>query len=430
MKSNILFTACLMGVLVFSSCEKDLYDPSKQPQDEKKVTDLRVPADFNWKMVETTKYAITANVPTMVSIFLDESCQEGNKLATIPVDTESAVLPLSVPTDVKTVYAQYESNVGKTVKSIEVNTDGTLSLQITDAKATPTTRANGGDNNNVDWANKEGVIHYPKDGWGTIMFEDFFPNLGDYDFNDLVINYKVQLQDVIQEKNKDKKGNKEYKAKVIQIGLRLKAMGATFTSFPYLRLKEIDKDKVESIEVYESENVTNPSIVITNEGDEDETILDCSALTKNLSKPAGSQFYNTEKDYLVNEKDLPEIHFVIYLTEHVEIEDILEDDEFDFYLKYADGKEIHLNGFKPVSYQYPIGESELRPIEDDDDYYYNKDNFVWGLKVPEEIPHAIETGNFLKAYGNFAKWLEDGKEKPQDNHNWYKGNKNKEFLIY
>ena len=40
-----------------------------------------------------------------------------------------------------------------------------------------------------------GVIYYPvrANGWGTLMFEDLWPAYGDYDFNDLVLNYKIQL---------------------------------------------------------------------------------------------------------------------------------------------------------------------------------------------------------------------------------------------
>ena len=40
-KKTILFASCLLGALAFSSCEKNLYDESKQPEKEKKMTDLK-----------------------------------------------------------------------------------------------------------------------------------------------------------------------------------------------------------------------------------------------------------------------------------------------------------------------------------------------------------------------------------------------------
>lgn len=45
-KNNILFATCLLGAFAFSSCEKNLYDESKQSEKEIKMTDLNIPEDF------------------------------------------------------------------------------------------------------------------------------------------------------------------------------------------------------------------------------------------------------------------------------------------------------------------------------------------------------------------------------------------------
>ena len=45
-KKTILFASCLFGVFAFSSCEKNLYDESKQPEKEIQVKDLNIPAGF------------------------------------------------------------------------------------------------------------------------------------------------------------------------------------------------------------------------------------------------------------------------------------------------------------------------------------------------------------------------------------------------
>ena len=175
---------------------------------------------------------------------------------------------------------------------------------------------------------------------GTIMFEDQFPSLGDYDFNDFVVNYKVQFQGI-------RKVDKKYTAQYIQIGLRLKAIGGIFPYSPYLRLKEIDSDEVESIEVYETKNVI-PAIDGVELVPNKHLIIDYSPLIKNLAKPAGSQYYNTEKNALVATSDLPEINILITLKKRKEVKEILEGDEFDLYLKRNDsGTEIHMNGIEP-----------------------------------------------------------------------------------
>ena len=240
--------------------------------------------------------------------------------------------------------------------------------------------------------------------------------------------YKRQFQDI-------KKINKKYTAQYIQIGLRLRAIGGIFPYSPYLRLKEIDTDEVESIEVYESKNISSAFDEIEHISKEHEhLIINLSPLIQNLSKPAGSQYFNTERNALIATDDLPEIHILIELKKRKEVKEILEDDEFDFYLKRKDsGTEIHMNGIEPVAYQYPFNDKNLYPVykdgdEEDDNYYYSKERLIWGLRVPGNAAHAIEGGNFLNAYKGFAKWAQSGGKNEQ---NWYnQGNANDNLLIH
>ena len=75
-KKTILFASCLLGVLAFSSCEKNLYDESKQPEKEIQVKDLNIPAGFQWKLTQVAAGTVAATTPTMVSFFLDEACSK------------------------------------------------------------------------------------------------------------------------------------------------------------------------------------------------------------------------------------------------------------------------------------------------------------------------------------------------------------------
>ena len=246
-KKTVLFASCLLGTLAFSSCEKNLYDESKQPEKELQMKDLDIPADFQWKLTRTAEGTVSANTPTMVSLFLDEKCSEKEKIAMISVDAKSLDqqpddLPLSLPTYVETLYAKYETENG--MQSIPVKiVNGSFSLNIKDAKTTTTqTRAvtRGGDKDTghdieEDIRYSKGVVYHPKKDWGTIMYEDQFPILGDYDFNDFVINYKVKF-------NAYKEKGNEYMSDLMTIRLRIKALGGIYPYFPYLRLKEIDID--------------------------------------------------------------------------------------------------------------------------------------------------------------------------------------------
>ena len=429
-KKTILFASCLFGVFAFSSCEKNLYDESKQPEKEIQVKDLDIPAGFQWKLTQVAAGTVAATTPTMVSFFLDEACSKEEKIADIPVDSEISSLPLSIPTYVNTLYAQYKTSTNETKKvAIPVNADRSFSLNIAnDAKSkSNTTRSiTRGHDIEDDIQLSKGVIFHPKDGWGTIMFEDQFPSLGDYDFNDFVVNYKVQFQGI-------RKVDKKYTAQYIQIGLRLKAIGGIFPYSPYLRLKEIDSDEVESIEVYETKNVI-PAIDGVELVPNKHLIIDYSPLIKNLAKPAGSQYYNTEKNALVATSDLPEINILITLKKRKEVKEILEGDEFDLYLKRNDsGTEIHMNGIEPITYQYPFNDKNLLPVytngdEEDDNYYFSAGRLIWGLRVPGNAAHAIEKANFLEAYKGFAKWAQSSGKNEQ---NWYnQGNADKSLLIH
>ena len=105
-KKTILFASCLLGALAFSSCEKNLYDESKQPEKEKKMTDLEVPADFDWKGSQNAKVKIASQSTATISVFLEENCNEEALMLRMDVDanTSKLELPIEIPAYIKNVY--------------------------------------------------------------------------------------------------------------------------------------------------------------------------------------------------------------------------------------------------------------------------------------------------------------------------------------
>lgn len=433
-KKTVLFASCLLGTLAFSSCEKNLYDESKQPEKELQMKDLDIPADFQWKLTRTAEGTVSANTPTMVSLFLDEKCSEKEKIATILVHDGESKLPLSIPTYVKTLYAQYETGPNeKETISVRINEDGSFSLPIAQSVTTQTRSVTRGSDKDTghdieeDIRYSQGVVYHPKKDWGTIMYEDQFPILGDYDFNDFVINYKVKF-------NAYKKKGNEYMSDLMTIKLRIKARGGIYLYYPYLRLKEIDQKDVESVKITDPKTTDKEFEV--KYMDKEKFIIDCSDLILNLPQPAGSRYFNVEKTALVDTEELPEFEIEIKLNTAKEVKEILEDDEFDLYIARKDGEktEIHANGIEPAFYKYPFNNPDLLPVyesdgdEEDDNYYFSKERLIWGLRVPGNVAHAIEAADFLKAYPGFKKWATSGGKNEQ---NWYgQGNADKSLLIY
>ena len=122
------------------------------------------------------------------------------------------------------------------------------------------------------------------------------------------------------------------------------------------------------------------------------------------------------------------INIYIELKEPVIIKGNLEDEDFEFYLAHENGTEIHLSGYEPVAYKYPIDNKNILPLDGNiANYYYSVDRLIWGLKVPDDVAQAIEKANFLDAYKNFEKWATSG---GQNDSNWYgQGNSNKDLLM-
>lgn len=357
-------------------------------------------------MVKNAQCEITAQSASDVSVYSDQECTENAMLATLQTNDGTLTIPLSLPANSKEAYLQYETvNGKKMVLAAAADKDNVIHFTLPqDSKPSPETRAdnaNGG----------SGRINYPNDGWGTVMFEDQFPSLGDYDFNDFVLGYKVQIPFYRGEEVKSA-------IDAIQFGIELRAMGGSYPYAPCVRLKKLKAKDVGVIEVSEGSH-TSVEDVNWFAGPDGEVIMDFSNLVATTSKPSGSTFFNTEKEHLVTE--LPQLSIVIYMKNEVDVNSA-DFESFDFYLAKANhGPEIHLGGYKPVYDTYPSDNSGLGK-----DYYYDNKGLIWGLNVPAPLSHVVEKGNFLDAYKDFATWAMSG---GQDNADWYKGEKDSKLLI-
>lgn len=360
-------------------------------------------------MTKNAQCAIIAQGASDVLVYSNKECTEDALLATLQTYNGTITIPLSLPANSKVAYLQYESTNGK-ILVISATADKDNMIRFTlpqDSKPAPGTRAIATTRGETSGS---GSINYPNNGWGTIMFEDMFPSLGDYDFNDFVLAYRVQIPFY--------SNGSESIIDAIQLGIQLKAIGGTLPYSPYLRLKNLKAEDIDDIEVYQHFNTTVTEVKWT-AGPNGEVIMDFSNLVSATSRPSGSPYLNTEKEYVTS--NIPELSIVIYMDQDVDVRTI-DFESFDFYLaKTNKGTEIHLGGYKPTYYTYPATDASLGG-----DYYYSNKGLIWGLSVPASIAHVVEKGNFLDAYKEFATWATSG---GYDKADWYKGNKNGELLI-
>lgn len=365
-KKNFLFASCLLGIFAFSSCEKNLYDESKQPEEETKMTDLIVPKNFDWSDTQEVKAQITP-AETIVSVYLDKECKEEALLFQMDMniesnDNQSVEFPIAIPTYVENVYVKYE---GVDRISIVPVQDGKIAIkapQIQNIKSRAVI--------NTKNSNEYGLLSIN----GTLMFEDMYPQLGDYDFNDFVARYNLRIL--------YKYSRGKYYAHKMCISVQIRAVGGIYKYEPYIRLTKVKADNI----IIETTKKNVKSI----KGPNGEAIISY----KSPTPPSGYKYYNTEK----NEMTKPDKFKEIWITfkNPIEYEDVMDKNyNIDMYIAKENHKqEIHLKGYEPVYDQHQD--------------YADKNNFVWGIRTWGIFDHAIEGKNFLKAYPQFKGWVTSG----------------------
>lgn len=397
----------LVVLVAMSACqEKDLYISETNAG----VEDLIVPADFPWKTSKDVALSIESSVETSVDVYRTSTCEDANLIATLAVPTEEPAL-LSVPMNVETLYARYQK-VDGSYSQVPVALNSAVT-RASDSRASLKLPEDAG-----RFVKKDGMYYYPSKEWGTLLFEDMWPEKGDYDFNDFAAWYKIQLY------------TERRNTVAVLVSVRLNALGGTF---PYQLCLQMDKLKAEEIDGVESYKESDEPVMKTGTYKLETSGTDLAVFSfdwKGLKGSNGGQFYNTEKAYEMNEDDLKGniVSFMVYLDEGKSTSNF-NHESFNFFLRKTDGTEIHLMGYKPTKNfeaKYGEMESDYSNILSSDTYYRTNDGFVWGLKIPVGIAHAQESVDFLKAYKFFGEWVSSNGERHK---NWYEEQAGKEYRI-
>ncbi len=394
---NIKFVSMSMFMafaLTFTACHKSgVYDSDSA----KNVSDLKVPEGFDWSMSEDVSLTITSPVETSVSVFGDEECKE--LLATFPVSTEESTFTLNVKNGTEKLYVEYTKVDGS--KSVLP-----VSISASRAAGTATVILPEGTGKHDK---KQHVIFYPGDGWGTLFFEDMWPSKGDYDFNDMVASYKIQLY------------IENSKVAAIMVAARLNALGGHFPYQLCLQVDNLLKTEISDVDDYTESTSSDGTGKYKYE---DDAIGDKALFSFDWQNKMGGEYgnyYNTEKGYKLDNIDKNIVAFIIYLNDPRDLDDFTSS-SFNFFIRNTDendNREIHLLGYEPTA-SFATGYDEMvkknASLLSDKEYYRTSDGFVWGLKIPANVSHAVEKANFLDAYPLFREWVVSGGQK---NPMWY-----------
>lgn len=395
-----------LAALVFAGCDKDI--PTQRPaQDPVKMTDLSIPAGFDW----TTTREVSCDFSSVkLSKVYVSTAPDAEPFAVFMAGDDTDPVKLEVPASVNTLYVSYATENGVS-DADPVVLAADRAVYTVPEKGKDYAGIEDGELNSTEG----NVIYMParSQGWGTLLFEDLWPSYGDYDFNDFAVNYKVQLY-----------MNNKNKVREMLIGIRVNAVGGSLPYDLYLQLLDVRGGEISSVEYMGGANAPEARLVALNNADN----VHAAALFKfenirsNLNKPSGAAYVNTEKGCEMSEDELVEAIFMVTFRNSIDYNAVAFR-MFDFFIgRETDGgerAEIHLNGYKPtidgliyyneVTDGHPNVEGSIVP-------YRSNNGLPWALNIPVAIKHAYEKGSFLEAYPDFAKWAQSGGEQASD---WY-----------
>ncbi|MDD2331312.1 MAG: LruC domain-containing protein, partial [Candidatus Cloacimonetes bacterium] len=247
------------------------------------------------------------------------------------------------------------------------------------------------------------VVYPSPGGWGTLAYEDMWPKKGDYDFNDLVLDYQIILV-----------MNSENHIKDVKANLELKAVGATFQNafaveFPF---------PVSTIASHSGLGNSQPYNMPLIEAGTHSILNVISNTNDFVSVPGHDVFWNTQPSQ--PSYDPIPISFEIILNTPLDPNDFPDWGVANPYLMVnrVQGHEVHLPGYPPTIH----ADTNLFGMDDDTTdpgsgrYYKTANNLPWALDIPVRWKYPIEKIQITRGYLAFAPWAESGGTQYE---NWY-----------
>jgi LruC domain-containing protein len=254
---------------------------------------------------------------------------------------------------------------------------------------------------------------YPAKTKGTLMFEDLWPSIGDYDFNDLVVGYRFNTVT-----------NADNYIVEIKYEITPRAIGASLNNAFGIMLDGISAENIYSVEGLKTEaKWLNLNKNGTEANQKVATIIAFTSANDVLPNPGGSSGVNTDPKGIYVKPTT--ISFTVRFRDDdgkpvkgdVSTKEFTSDNFNPFIIVNQEReKEIHLPNYSPSD----LKSEKIFGTADDNskqgNFYKSKNGLPWALNIPAEIPYAIEKVDFLKAYGFFANWVESAGKEYAD---WY-----------
>lgn len=255
------------------------------------------------------------------------------------------------------------------------------------------------------------AIYTPSDiGWGSLAFEDLWPSQGDYDFNDLVVNYRfTQI------------ANAQNEVVRIEAKFRIKAVGASFNNGLGFKM-DIDPNLISSVS---GSNLTENYISLDSKGLEanhssGSTVIVFDDAYANIPRIGTGWYINTERGQPISVGN--EITIVINFVNPISPSLIGSVPFNPFLIVDGDrGREVHLADMPPTDLANPNLFNTIHDNSNSENgvYYRNENNLPWAINIIHEFRYPEENKPVNAAYNYFNTWAQSGGTNYKD---WYKDN--------
>jgi LruC domain-containing protein len=284
------------------------------------------------------------------------------------------------------ISANNNTNLGRTINDL---TTFRVYTEITENSDTDGDGILDRDDNYPDDPDKAFEMFTPsKYGWGTVAFEDLWPSNGDYDFNDLAVNYRVIA--VL---------NAEGLAVQLDFMINTKSNRASFTNGFGIEIESILPAQIESVSGnILIHNYINQNVNGTEVGQDKAVIILFDDSNSMLNKETKVSVKFTSP---VSTTELGSAPFNPFMI----IDKIRE-------------KEVHLAYRKTTT--LGLNKFIVEGINNDEDGNYISNNgFPWAINIVHDFKVPKENKSVNKAYNFFNSWAISGGLEYKD---WYKDN--------
>ena len=254
-------------------------------------------------------------------------------------------------------------------------------------------------------------VYYPNnEDFGTLAFEDLWPGKGDYDFNDLILDY--QFKQVL---------NGDNELVEIFMDYQVRAIGASLENGFGIEFPGTDPSDIASVTGTNiTESYVNLNANGTEQGQQNAVVILFDNAFSMIDAPSGGFGVNTSPEAPYVEPVMRQLHVVFGNPSPIQEVGFAPFNPF-LIVDKTRGREVHLAGHTPTSLHDAayFGQwfDDTNPAIEK--YYQSESNLPWGIDLPVTFQYPVEKVLITEAYLKFADCAESGGSLFPD---WYEDN--------